>query len=254
MKRIIFSVIIGIVIGVVLGMLACTIFSSGINYQKSYGKWEVLYYFSSPLNVISTLAVSIIALFNNEIRAYFLSPKCNVEIVGGGFTENILSTANNEIIKAESYDCNLRIENVGSIVITDCELVVYKIKYSNDSGKKPKEKNLDTTLYWKNPKIKRVTLLHDDERIMPLIRILPGETYQDPSGESPREYKELIKFTGFDFHKNITKGTWEIEYRLQSKKTLLKKIILTVNWTGKWHNRLTEMRKELRVNLSVLDK
>lgn len=256
MKRL----ITGLIVGLFIGVAACLLFidSNGyfVDLEKKCSKPEYIYYLSQILGVIVTFLAVVVALFGNELRSIIFRPKCKISLSKDGFDENLGDTLYSTSPQARYYDCTLNVENSGSKEISNCELIVTEISYMSDRQQKRERKllvNGHQSLYWFYRDKKKIHLIEGEQREVCLFRIYPSSMMQTPDGgeESPLR----LNISGFNLEdKYSQKGIWSVKYKLQDNERILRSFSVTVEWTGKWFDRISEMSKELNTVIREIKK
>ena len=256
MKKIITGLILGLLIGVTTCLFIIDCGGSFIDLEKQCSKPEYIYYLSQILGVMATFLAVFVALFGNELRSLLFRPKCRVSLSKDGFDENLGDTSSSTSPQARYYDCKLYVVNTGSKEISNCELIVSEVSYLSDHQQK-KEKKLLTnghqSLYWVSRDKKKIHLIVGEQRDVCLFRIYPSSTMQTPDGgeESPLR----LSISGYNLDEKYSqKGIWIVKYKLQDNERIIRRFSVTVEWTGKWFDRISEMSTELTTEIKEIRK
>lgn len=161
MKKIIISFFIGLCLGSILCFCVLTSINSyySIEYARKYGLPEIIYYVSQPIGVLGTFLAVFVALFGNEIKNKLFAPRCTVSIIEDGFTEELGTTSSSTSPEAQLYKCTLLFENTGSKELSDMQLIIKEISYSEDKKKYKKiSRSIEPILYWTQPEVKKSIL------------------------------------------------------------------------------------------------
>ena len=253
MKKIIISLSIGIIIGIIL-MCSCYTYmasNGNINFDKSYGLLELIYYISQPLGVLGTFIAIIVAIFGTEIKNLFFSPKCKAYIIGEGFEEDLGQTASTSSPSAQMYKCTLVLKNTGRKELTDLALVVKEVSFVNEKGKSKKISRSENTIFWLNPEIKKINLRETEQRDIIIARVWPeaSEGTPDNSKKSPLRFS----ITGINLEQKYNqKGKWIVKYSLQTPHKIIKTFEIRLSWSGKWCSRINEMINEVTSELKEI--
>jgi len=254
MKRIITGLIIGLVLGVLGCFLVLDLRSDSISVDIKCSQPEFIYYISQIIGVVATFLAVFVALFGNEIRAILFRSKCKISLANDGFNESLGDSANSTSPQSRYYDCILNVVNSGSKEISNCELIVSEITYLSDSQQKKEKKLLNNghqSLYWFSREHKKIHLIVGEQREVCLFRIYPASTMQTPDGgeESPLR----ISISGYNVEERYSqKGIWKVKYKLQTNERILQQFSVTVDWSGKWFDRISEMNKEVSAELKII--
>lgn len=220
---------------------------------KEYGIPELVYYSTQVIAVFSTTAAVIVALFGREIRASIFKDKIAISLVNGGIKEYLGDTANTPSPIAQNYDCSLLISNDCSKEIEDLQIFLQEVKYKPDINSK--SKNIigfeNKALYWRSPEMLSTFLAVDDSKRMPLFKIYPQASCQTPDSSKASELK--MRLIGYQMPpKYHSKGIWQTRYQIRTKRKILKTFEMTVQWTGEWFDRYTEMADVVSVSIKEL--
>jgi hypothetical protein len=242
MKTIIL-LILGVFIGFTFFGILISIYFGSIT-KTSYGLLEWMYYTTQVVGVIATLVAVCCALFGKEIRDIIIKERCSVELVNGGFYENLGPNANQSNPIANSYDCCLKITNNGDREISKCELLLRKVQYVEHSGDNFLElfSSDYKPLYWHIPGRTEISLLVGVSQSVPLFKIYPEDSRQTPDAalKSPL----CMRVIGCQVKEIYTKqGVWKCFYEIRSQSKVLTKFDVVAKWNGEWCNRSTEMNK-----------
>lgn len=253
MKKITISFIIGLITGAIL--CCCyynyMAFSGNIDEDKTYGFPELIYYSSQPLGVFGTFVAILVAIFGNEIKNMFFSPKCETYIEENGFKEELGHTALTSSPSAQIYKCTLVLKNTGSKELTDLSLVLKEVVYIDNNQKQKKISKFQNTLFWMNPSIKTINLRETEQRDIIIARVCPEASEGTPDNISKSPLRFSI--TGFNLDSKFNKkGIWVVKYCLQTPHKIIKTFEITLSWSGMWCNRITEMSKEVTCELKEI--
>ena len=242
----------GLIIGIILGIFIIQILNIPINTSKTHSVLEVVYYLTSPIGVLFTVVAVVVAIWGNDIRAWFNKEKCEVEIENGGFVEDVRGIEDDENMSARQYNCNLIIKNTGPKEIECCAVFITKIIYKADDNSKGK--NIGFTnrmpLYWFNPNVKTINILKDEQRNIPVLRVYPDSHNQTPDQQNTQVTPRQLSVMGFSIDgKYNKKGTWEISYLICNSHESLKTFKLVIQWNGDWRRREKEMNECLTVHM-----
>lgn len=74
---------------------------------------------------------------------------------------------------------------------------------------------------------------------------------QTPDGKGGSPLR--LNISGYSLNLEYSqKGIWKVKYKLQNNERIISEFVITVNWTGKWHDRYSEMENELDTYLNVI--
>lgn len=251
------KVIIGLIIGIVLGLIGCLFIiqiSSDIILEGKCSKPEFIYYLSQILGVFVTFMAVLVAIFGSEIKAMIFRPKCKIVLSNeeDGIIEKLNDSIGNQPIKANLYDCVLKVINIGNKEITNCELIISKIQYKTEERQKHFKDLLSggyKKIYWYSRDEQSINLPAGENREVNLFRIYPSMQTPDERGDSPAR----LSFSGYPLDlKYCQKGVWEVTYKLQTIEKVLSSFNLQISWNGQWCDRLSEMKDEVTVKLKEI--
>lgn len=81
------KIIICLLIGILIGFLICSVIVvlcstyNHVDYSKTYGIAELLYYVTQPLGVLGTFLAIIVAIFGTEIQNVFFLPSAKLPLM-----------------------------------------------------------------------------------------------------------------------------------------------------------------------------
>jgi len=218
-----------------------------VDMNKTCGLGEYIYYIFSVFGVIGTFLAVFVALFKESILRFFHCPKCEISLLDEGVTENIDREQQNP--QADSYDCILKIDNVGNDTALSCEVFINKVLFAKKAEQEKRPlRNFQgkKKLYWD------AAFLDIPPRISKEVRLLSIFSPNNFGTPSVAEKKNglYLDLNGFQLDiKNAQKGIWEIEYYLSYKNGDFQYFTIEVVWDGSWKDRKTEMTDVLKIKL-----
>lgn len=242
---IIFTLIIGWFIGFICHKNMWIAYSPEIKY----GVWDIIYYFSAIISAFGTLGAVVVALFKEKIIRMFSRPEISLQLEDNSFSEEV--DTEQQIPVSNQYYGKLIVKNNGNVMATGCEIFIEEVKYA-----KSKEKNLrDITdantkkkLDWGADK---VDIPISIPKQIILFTIDTPNTYGTPNSSELSNCS--LNLNGMKLKDNHSKkGYWEICYYISNTETDHKRFKLTIEWTGEWKTRKTEMLECLKTNFEVL--
>lgn len=250
MKKILFPFFAGIFLG---SIIMCVILMGSyiqVDFTKSYGIAELVYYYTQPIGTLGTFIAIIVAIFGVEIKNLFFSPKCVVSIYEDGFSECLGQTISSTSPKSQYYHCTMILKNTGSKELIDLQLVVKDVYFIGGNKKQKKiSKVSESILYWNNkPEMRKINLREKETKEIIISRIYPEaiEGTPDNRKQSPLRFS----LTGINLDSSYSKnGTWKVLYSIQTPHKIIKNILVEFSWTGKWCDRMTEMASETDVKI-----
>lgn len=210
----------------------------------------LIYYSGTVLGSFATFYTVVYALFSWKIRNYLYSEEIEVGIDDDNFKEDVINEDATSVT-VEKYHCDLLLKNIGRKPIKRCELRITEIIHrTNKTGKQhnlmPKELS-----YLKVPICGEAknSLLEQQSLSTSILSIIPETTIGTPtSNEKTPLHLEII---GHNLNQQYDhSGIWNIKYVLQTSDKILKKFEVTLEWTGLWRGRLTEMKNEITIKLN----
>ena len=246
------SLLVSLMASVILFVIGVWYYSD-ICQSKKYGIPELIYYSTQVIAAISTSAAVIVALFGREIRSSIFREKVQISLVNGGIKEFLGDTANTTRPEAQNYDCSLLISNDCSKEIEDLQIFLKEVKFKNDSS--AKYKNLvgfeNKALYWRTPEQLSTFLGVDESKRIPLFKIYPKASCQTPDSSNTSDLR--MRLIGYQLPaKYHAKGIWYAKYQIRTKRRVLKTFEMTVQWSGEWFNRYSEMADVVNVNIQEI--
>ena len=251
MKKLIY-LLVGFVLGILLGLYISQLLNIPIDTTKQHSVMEVVYYITAPLGVLFTASAVVVAIWGNDIRAWFNKEKCEVEIENGGFVEDVRGIEDDEQMGARMYNCNLIIKNTGPKEIESCTVFITKILYKEEERSKGKSIGLNNRmpLYWFDPNIKTLNIFKGERRTIPVLRVYPDSNIQTPDSQNTKVTPRRFSIMGFNIDpKYSKKGIWEISYMVCNSHEPLKEFKIIAQWDGEWHRREKEMNDCLTVHI-----
>lgn len=243
------------VIFVVIGVVLWNYRNSEIIAEMRKCDFMVLfYYFSSIIGVILTFLAIVTALFKEDILGMIHKPDFDFKLVDGGIYED-LETIRDENGKehsiAKSFDCYVRIENLGNRTACGCRAFISEIKYKNK-----KEGNYQTIINQENRRMSWMSAEDDKEKsevdfpknIPQKIRLFKiSEGMTTPFSEA----KAKISFNGCKLPEEYSNnGFWEISCYVSFNKGDISKFKISVGWgEGDFKDRAVDMREKLEVKI-----
>lgn len=232
-------------------MVFCIWRFCSIDYNKTYGIGDLIYYTSQVIAMFATSAAVIIALFGKEIRNMFFHERLKVFLTNGGISENLGPTRNDPNPQAQNYDCFLTLTNDGSKEITDCQILLKEVHYKDAADKKFKRiySFENKALYWRSPETTSIDLLVNDTRKIPLFKIYPDDSCQTPDNSLSTSLRMRIIGCTLN-NKYSKKGVWKTVYQVRAEDKILKTFELIFEWDGVWCNRYSEMSERISIKLN----
>lgn len=218
-----------------------------IDSSKTIGIWDLIYYMFSILAALGTWAAVVVAIWKDSIIRLFYHPDIKLCLSdSNGYSEEV--DTSQQTPQAEVYNCILKISNNGSVPAKCCEVILTNIGYATKKGNtlKPlKDFSAHSNkLWWESPFVeipnkisKEILLFHIDA---------PGSSVT-PTASSSNAHIDINGFKLKD--KNSMKGYWELSYYLGYENGERKQFMLSIEWTGEWKTRKTEMQDVLHVKL-----
>lgn len=239
--------VICVFIGIVIGLLSTKNAWLCLDNTKVYGIWELLYYVFSIIGAIGTVSAVIVALAKETILRMIHHPDINIRFNEEfGISEEIDIEQQNP--ETETYDCVLKISNVGTVAARSCEVYIDQVSYADKKGKTLhplKDYQGKSKLWWEASLVeipaglsKEIRLFHIDS---PNSNVVPGAVPITAC------YLELNGFKLKD--RKAQKGYWEITYYISHDNGEHKHFKLTIDWNGEWKSRKTEMKDVLHVKM-----
>lgn len=236
------SLILGYILGVFIpwGLGPCELSDTPISKGDYYGN------IINGFVAFGTCTAVIVALFIDEIRSLFKKVDFDICLDSNEIIEDVENIKGTK--KAKRYHNSIQFFNNGNINAQNCELYVESAKFRFDDS--------DTRLTVKNEPINwnldnnNVYIPYQGKKVLQVFEIIAPSKQSTPDGKTDIIPAE-IKILGLQ-NIEAKAGKWEIIYCLYSTNYKPKKFKYSVNWNGKWEERQTEMKNNLKMNLEVL--
>ena len=226
-------------------------YKTPISNEACYGVPELLYYSTQILMSAFTVLAVIVAIFGQDISNFFHGEKCSVSLESNNFVENLGESRDAIKPDAQSYSCNVRVVNTGSVEVSECQLIPQKVEYKDaESSKFRTISTQSNPLYWHSEDQRSYNLLRGASYVFPLSRIVPMNFLQTPDSNITPKPKLIILGCKLG-EKYDKKGIWRVEYLLRSRKKRLLVFYLTIRWNGEWYGRISEMKDVANINMEV---
>lgn len=209
-------------------------------------------YYKILISIISTFitfCAVIVALFKDDLRAYWKRPKIEF-IKPSQFTieefNNNSDSSSNTLI-ATKYISRIEIKNNGNIPAINTEIFLEKLDF--------KEKNATILqpiecygkpLVWNGTESTSMILPVGSKKLIDIITIVAPEKTSKPDSQTIKTPSKII-IGDIVNKKEHSKGTWYATYGLyaQNHKTISFKI--EMEWNGVWKTRLTEFSSQYQI-------
>lgn len=234
--------IIGYFLGVLLplGLGPCEINNTPISKGDYYG--NVINGFVA----FGTCSAIIVALFLDEIRSLFKKVTFVIKLNNDEAIEEIENIKGTK--KARRYHNSIQFFNNGNINAQNCELYIESATFGLDGS--------TTTLTVGNAPINWnsgnniVYIPYQGKKVLQLFEIIAPQKQSTPDGKTDI-IPATLKILGLE-KKETNSGIWEIIYCLYSTNSKPQKFKYIVEWNGKWEERQTEMKNNLKMKLEML--
>lgn len=239
--------------GFFVGLLCQKRIWSIVDPAKQIGIWELIGIFVAMIGSFGTCAAVVVAIAKERIIRFFNHPiiSASLQNTDVGFFEDVDTEQSNPI--SSEYYCIAEILNSGKVSANDCEVKIGKILCPDRKGRMKPIRNDTGTISGKVPWNKeedKINLPINIPRDICLFKITPPTVM--PNSDSPIvDNDPILSICGFPLiDKKSQKGTWEVHYYVSYDAGENTHYVLTINWTGEWKNRLSEMKEELKIKLS----
>ena len=108
--------------------------STTFNTNVNHSQWQVAYYFFSIIGSVGTCLAVIVALAKESILKWLYNPDITVSLVDNGVSE-IIPNENQKIPVASAFECQLLVENTGSIGAIGCKVFISELKHGKSKDK-----------------------------------------------------------------------------------------------------------------------
>lgn len=217
-----------------------------VDSKITYTPLEYTNYATNIATAFLTFAAVVIALFKESIVGLIWHPRLEITVDSPkGFSEELNEDA--IPLKANSYKSTLVFENKGNSEAGNCELYINEIKTGIDVNhlKTFKKHGLVEPLKWGEGT--SVDIPQGKARTFEILEIMARTSTPTGALDSTPlaiNIKGTKALTFSDDAKVIS-----IEYCLKHNLGRQENFTVFVEWTGKWHNRKTEMNNCLNVSI-----
>lgn len=224
-----------------------------VDPTKTIGAWELIGIIVAMIGSFGTCAAVVVAIAKERIVRFFNHPTISARLqdTDTGFYEEIDSEQSTPV--SSEYYCIAEILNSGKVTANECEIKIDKILYSDRKGKMKPIRNETGTISCKVPwdMEEKINLPSGLRKEVVLFKISqPNRTVMPDTGDSAINNGPKLSICGFPLKENKSqKGIWEVHYYVSYDAGEHTHFVLTIDWSGEWRNRLSEMRDELHLKL-----
>ena len=249
--------LLGIPIVLVIGWFAGWLSNKNVWLSYSpeikYGTWDIVYYVAAIFTSIGTLGAVFVALFKEKIMRLLNRPKIQLSMKDEKCYEEEVDTEQQNPV-ASRYIGFLEVVNKGNVTATGCEICIESVQYSKSRDKKMKEiseMESKRKLYWDAAK---VDIPVDIPKQVWLFKIDQPNAYGTPSASGVNHTSQShLQINGLKLKDNKSeKGIWEITYYIRNNEVDHSRFKLTIEWTGEWKTRKTEMIDVLKAKFDII--
>ena len=215
-----------------------------LTVQDFYDPLDIATKLFQIVGAIGTVLAVIVALAKEAIIKWLYAPSLTTSLIDSGITENL--SENLKVPVANSFECLASIDNMGSLAALGCRVYISDIKHGKSKGNiKPIKYSRGKQLRWTSPGVD--IPIGIPSRIK-LFEIVDPNSVGTPGKEDVVNPK--ISFNGLKLNdKYLKRGNWIIEYYISCKNGDAFKFVLTVEWTGEFKSRATDMAEVLKVQI-----
>jgi len=251
-----------IVIGLILAILAYllgnwipikylspTIDYSSINTAEYYG------IIINSLSAFVTFLAVVIALFKEDIRKIWEFSKIQVSIPTENFFEILNSSIGhttdntNQPLEAIKYNCKIEIYNSGSISALGLEIQLESLVYTGSDYPTPQViETLGQPINWNGINETKINLPPEGKKTLSILDLTAPEQQSSPAGNNVNIPAKL-SIANIDNNSDFKRGKWTASFAIFSTNAKPVRFKLEIDWNGRWQQRATEMKNNLRIDL-----
>lgn len=249
-KQILFSCLVCLIIGYFVGVyLPYTLGLPHIN-NEPISKGDYYGNAISIFEAIGTCLAVIVALFLNEIRAWFKKVTFDIQLSNNEPIEEVQDIKGTK--KAYKYHNQIQFINKGNINAQNCELYLENVEFfTNEQSNNGESIPVGNEPIGWNNNTSTVYIPSQGRKMLNIFDLTAPQDQSSPSGRDDTIKPAEFIFLGL---KNIEakKGRWELSYCLNSTNSRPQRFKFVVVWNGQWEARQTEMKKMLTVKLEQI--
>jgi len=207
--------------------------------------------YTRVISVIGTLITSlavVVALFKEDIRKRWEYAKPTIDFKSEKGLAEVLDQVQSNI-KAKKYESIICVTNVGNLATKNCEIYLEKLTFKNVNYATAQE--IPTTgqpIEW-NGKTETKTLIPSKAKgHLTVVEIISPQQQSVPSGSIHTDTKPRLKIGNIECPQEFINGIFHAKFVLYSENTKPCEYNISVNWNGKWEERLTEMSNCVSIN------
>ena len=222
-----------------------------IVWNRQISSGELVYYFITFIQAVGTIAAVIIALFSDNIKAYFRRPNLEIKL----HKDEILEELNNNKInlKAKRYHNSIDVFNSGNLNADNCEISVDSILFKGLGSNSSIELiSMEYELRWSGNDDKKVTYIPiQGKKNFQIYEILPPEEQGTPNENDIVKVPPRLIIGKFEVPEEYCGGEWCVSINIYSPCMKPIKCKLTIKWDGSWEYRQMEMKEKVTNKIEI---
>jgi len=207
---------------------------------------------TSIFEAVGTCAAVIVALFLNEIRAYFKKVSFNITLSSEEAFEEVEDIKG--VKKASKYYNHIEFFNKGNINAQNCELYLENAEFFiSDNNKNSDSFSVgNEPIDWGKNSGPSVYIPSQGKKTLRFFEMIAPQKQSNPNGNDNKTIPPQYSFLGFPSIVDAKKGRWELLYCLNSTNSKPQRFKLSIDWNGEWEGRQADMKKLLTMKLEQL--
>lgn len=208
----------------------------------------------TTIGTIGTFSAIIVALFKEDIRRIFEKAVIKINFFDADKISEIteLENASNSgmtaNVTATKYESVIALQNIGNIPAKGCQVILEKVEFKGANEAEYTNLKMDGFhLSIKNREEKSLLISATAKVFISAFEILsPSSETVSSDSENVSSISQL-KIGGYDIPIVDYRGDYKVFIAVYSENASPSFFSFQINWNGNWHNRLSEMKKCVKV-------
>ena len=206
-------------------------------------------------SVLTFLAI-ITALLKDDIRNLWHVVKFNFSLNSIPIlesTEKIKSSSSStsDMLAANQYSCPLKITNNGNKASLQTQVYLEKLTFINNSNENTEEIQVKGGANdWEYENEQETIIPPLGKKTTNIFTLLPPPKESPPDGRGRSESKATFTIGQTEIPEEFHNGKIIAIFSIYSTSCSTKTVKAKISWNGKWHSRLSELSKDLKIELS----
>lgn len=249
-KKIVATAIVCLVIGYLIGVHLPYNWNPIVVSDAPMSKTDYYQLITSIFEAIGTCAAVIVALFLNEIRAWFKKVTFEIKLGNDDAVEEIVDIKG--VKKAIKYHNHIQFFNKGNINAQNCELYLENAEFflENSSRCANSLSVGNEPISWNNANTS-VYIPSQGKKVLHIFEMTAPQKQTNPDGKIDNIKPVEYVFLGLP-SMEAKKGKWELTYCLYSTNSKPQRFKYSVVWNETWEDRQTEMKNMLTMKLEQI--